>query len=204
MASFSKMKKGFLFLQMVVFSACYGQNSAQRTVEFYAQNILPTKNGIVVRYDGRIEKADSSYNELAHLILVEFYRCKADPRGDNNDDLKIDSDEWVELSMTIRKEVFISRPMFEGRLISPPNIKSRKNLKYKDLKGGFVRYYPKNLFHRVFPVKFNLTVEPIVSYNGSDYVWLKVSKNDLEYGSWYFFELNEQTVLDWCEIGWIQ
>ncbi|MBN3584687.1 hypothetical protein JYB64_20015 [Algoriphagus aestuarii] len=198
------MKKGILFLILIISTTCYGQNPAQEALDFYANNILPIKRGIVVRYDGQVEKVDSSYNELAHIVLDEFYRCKVDPRGDSNNKIKIDSKNWLELSKAIRNEVFKPQHKVEGKLTIPANIRSKKKLKYKDLKGGFVRFYAEKIYHLVFPVKFNLTVEPLVSYNGNDYVWLRVSKNDLEYGSWYFIKLSQQKVLDWCEVSWIQ
>lgn len=198
------MKKGILFLLLIICSPGYGQNSAQVALDFYAHNILPTKHGIVVRYDGQIEKADSTYNELAHLVLDEFYRCKADPRGENNSNINLDSEDWLQLSKTIRNVVFKPQERFEGKLTIPSNIKSKKKLKYKDLKGGLLRFHAKNLYHLVLPVKFNLTVEPMVTYNGNDYIWLRVSKNDLEYGSWYFIKIGQQKILDWCEISWIQ
>lgn len=52
--------------------------------------------------------------------------------------------------------------------------------------------------------QFNLTIEPYCIFDGHKYVWLRVSMNDLEYGDYYFIEIANNKVTDWCQTGWIQ
>jgi hypothetical protein len=208
------MKVIIAILLTFLIELTFGQSPEQLALDFYAKNILnkPTDDHFLsyhgkinLRYDKHINPIDSQYQGLAKLIVEEFIQCKFDPRGANNNDIKLTFDDWNAIHQQIDTIEFLVPEQTNGDLlIIPKGIKYKKKLKYKKLKGGFIRFHVQNFWHWFFKEKFNLTIEPYCIYDKHNYVWLRVSKNDLEYGDYFFLEMTNNQVTDWCQVSWIQ
>lgn len=183
----------------------FAQRPEQIALNFYAENIFSEVKKTKVHYDGMVNPIDEKYYELAEMVISKFYYCKSDPRGINNEHIIIPKEKYISEISEIGKYEFKNRNKNDELLIVPKSIKSKHNLKYKKLRGSSISFYAEKIWHTFFPVKYNLTVEPYISYKNHSYVMLRASKRDFEYGKWYFIKIdNKNNVVDWCEIAWIQ
>lgn len=209
------MKLILMFSILLYAQVLFGQSPEQIALNFYAIKILnqPTDDQflsyhdkkIKVRYDKHINPIDSQYQELCKLITSQHNDCKIDPRGINNSEVKRTFEEWKNIRERIDTTTFeVPEPTNAEELQIPEGIKYKKNLKFKKLRGGFLKFYADKIWYLFFREKFNLTIEPHCKFDTHKYVWLKVSKDDLEYGDYYFIEITNKKVTDWCQISWIQ
>lgn len=196
--------KSILILILFANQIIYGQSFEQIALDFYANEILDNQKNKKVFFHGVINPIDGQYQELGELVIEEFYYCKANPRGVNNDTIKIKFEELISICNQVKGNEFESiAPNSEGLIINRP-IRKRKKLKYKKLRGG-ICFFSERFWHSIFPVKYNLNVEPIIAYKEHYYIWIRLSKRDFEYGNWFFIKINkDKEVEDWCEVSWIQ
>jgi hypothetical protein len=190
-----------LFLNYLTFA----QSTVQTALNFYANNILPQERKTKVWYDGFVNSTDSSFQDNAKHIITSFYMGKLNPRGANNDSVVVDINTFNQISQIVGEYKFKKIPISTSKLVIPPPIKKRKKLKYKKLGGSQFKFYSEKICHWIFPIKYNIKIEPPIFFSEYYYVWIRVDKNDYEYGSWYFFKLSDvNKIYDWCEIFWIQ
>jgi|GEM_PF-1815188 len=196
--------KSILILILFANQVVYGQSFEQIALDFYAKEILDNQKNKKVFFHGVINPIDTQYQELGELVIEKFYYCKADPRGINNDTIKIKSEEWISISKQVKGNKFESiSPNSKGLIVKKP-IRKRKKLKYNKLRGG-IHFIAERFWHSIFPVKYNLNVEPVITYKEHYFVWIRLSKRDFEYGNWFFIKINkDKEVEDWCEVSWIQ
>lgn len=204
-----------LLLNLIfLFKFSFGQSPEQVALDFYAANVLnkPTDKyflsyhkDIKLRYDKRINPINSKYQELAYFIISEYNACKMNSGGVNNLNVKSTYENLDKVSRQIETfQLVVPDSISQEFLIIPKGIKYKKKLKYKKRKGGFIRFYSQKLWKSFFKEKFNLTIEPHSIFKEHKYVWLKVDKNDLEYGDHYFIEIINDQVTDWCQESWIR
>jgi hypothetical protein len=198
--------KGALMLTFMLITSqiSYGQIFEQIALNFYVKEILSDQKSTKVLFDGSINPVDSQYQALGKFVIQNYCSCKVDPRGINNDKIQISIKEYSSIMEQLQDYKFepIVKEMNKLPLQTP--IKTRKNLKYRQLKGG-IHFIAERFWHSIFPVKYILNVEPVVPYRGNYFVWIKLSKTDGEYGNWFFIKINNDgEVEDWCEERWIQ
>jgi len=196
--------KSILILILFANQIVIGQSFEQIALDFYASEILDNQKNKKVFFDGIINPIDSQYQELSEFVIERFYYCKADPRGVNNDKIKVKTEEWTSICKQVKIDIFEPLIQNSEKLIIKNPIRKRKKLKYKKLRGG-IHFIAERFWHSIFPVKYNLTVEPVISYKEYYYVWLRESKRDFEYGNWFFIKISKDKIVeDWCEVSWIQ
>ena len=188
--------------------SCLGQDilPEQLALDFYCENILEIKNGQSVYYDESIQEIDSSYQELGQFILERYYYCKRLKRGLNNTEIIIDDGIYERELKAVREYDFQRSLDQQVRLLNGRRpLKKRRNLKYTDLTRTRLGFVFEEIWHSIFPEKFNLVIEPAVHYEGDSYVLLRVNKRDFE--CWYFYIIVLRAsgeVKDWCEEYWVQ
>ena len=185
------------------------QPPEQIALDFYAENLLNQRRepfvnpdkGIIVNYDQKIIPIDSQYQSIAEFIVGRYFLCKINPQYANNPKIKIAIEDIENKKLG---KFIIPIPTNQDELLIPEEVKYKKRLKYKKLRGGFIRSFISRLGNNLFREKFNLKVFPYCEYEGRQYVWLKVSKKDSEFWYNYFIEITDGDVTDWCQNGWIQ
>ena len=186
-----------------------GQTPEQIALDFYAEKILQNSQGANIRYDGQVS-TENKLENLASHIVSEYYFCKMQTiKTKNRDSIKIILDEYNSEISPILQEQYQFINLEEKRklqLTTPKNIKFKKELKSKKLKGGSViRFHIKKIWRSIFPMKSNLVIEPAVFYRAHYYVWLKVSTLDSLFGKWYFIKISKNhNVIDYCSSSWMQ
>jgi len=177
------------------------QQYEQLAIDFYHDNILPSKNKTKILYDGKIMAIDTNYTKAGKFAIEEFYWCKTDPRGETNKLIIYDIDPDA-----LPEEIdFITLTDTSQKLNTPKRFKKRNKLTSTNLKSG-LGFHIERIGQFLFPTKFNLFVHPAFQYNESIYIWLSLTKRDSEYGQWFITEIDikNQKIKDWCEISWVQ
>ncbi|MBB3696549.1 hypothetical protein KMW28_24040 [Flammeovirga yaeyamensis] len=194
-----------LFLFLIFFSSInsFGQSLSYEEValKFYAENILSKNGDDNIFYDGKIIPIDSNYQQMAEELINYFYGCKYDPRGENNESISLNKEEFEDALNMVKNYNF--KPFTTNNEVKVPEpIIMKKKLKWKKYIGG-IRIY--RLWRSERPIKFNLSIQPVVHFKNYYFVCILIDKNDFEYGNWFFIKLTkEQNVVDWCSVSWIQ
>jgi hypothetical protein len=198
----------------ILFGFSFGQTPEQIALDYYATNILnqsihelyvPYHKNIKLRYDKRINKIDSQYQQLSRGIVGDYYECKISLIDAEIEEVRRFYYEWEDIQPLLDTITFIVPDQRNtAHLQVPKEIKFKKNLKYKNLKGGFMRFYAKKVWQLFFRERFNLKVEPHCTFNGRQYVWLRIDKYNREYGDHCIIEITHSQVTNWCINSWIQ
>jgi len=197
------MKKNTLTILLVFkITLCLGQSPEQVAVDFYAQKFSKENKEKRIRFDGKIK----IYGEKqAKNIITTFHYCKIGKHNENNDSIKIDFSGIDKINDQLEKEEIRFEKKYPVKLEIPDSFKYRKKLKSKKLRGGFINFYTDNIWHSIFPYKFNFAVEPSVKFNGFIYVRMAIDKNDSEYGENVIVKMTGKLkIIDWCQESWIQ
>ena len=155
-----------------------------------------------VLFDGKVKYSKTEF----HAMDIEsFYNCKLD--SDNMNEKVIQSeDEYLRFYNKIQNYNFQTIEIESSILNIPKPILKRQKLKHKKSKNhNRIYYFLERFRDSLFPIKYNLQINSPVQFENEFYVWLGISKNDGEYGYWYFIKISkEKEVIDWCETSWEQ
>ncbi len=130
----------------------------------------------------------------------------------NKDNEKVYKKHWAayeRLSKTISDTTNLIRidsiNYYEDKLkINKPLI-YKKSVNYKDLKGGFFRFYGKKVYNFMFKDKYILAITRQVYFDNKFWIRLRLDRPDLEYGQIFIMRFDHDgKLLDYSQTGWIQ
>lgn len=195
------MKKN-LALFILLFSNLIFAQAEQISLDFFAENLLPQIDKVKVFYDGKIiEKADyqkqNAEETIIENIIWDYSLQGKGRRGISNKDL----DFYTKLNFEEIGKFANVKNSTQHNLKTPKSVKFKNTLKTKKRKSGKIRYR----INKLFTEKYNLRVSPSIQL--TDKIFLTrifLTKQDFEKGSYFDIIVQNNKVVDWLEIGWIQ
>ncbi|MBN1183709.1 MAG: hypothetical protein JXB49_15565 [Bacteroidales bacterium] len=207
------MKKEILFILTIISFQLYGQESdklqyEQLSINYFTDSIAPQLDKFRIMTDGTIFNRGIDRDYIKHLV-DEFYMGIFRQNRDNEKIYKKYWTAYERLSRTIAdttKLISIDSINYQDdRLrVNRPLIEKRR-VNYKDLKGGFFRFYGKKVYNFIFKDRYILDITRQVYFDNKHWIRLRLDRPDLEYGQVFILRFdNEGKLIDYSEMGWIQ
>ncbi|MEC5395865.1 hypothetical protein [Bergeyella sp. RCAD1439] len=179
-----------------IFSNFLFSQTEQKSLDFFAQEILPKLKKTKVFFDGKIiEKSiyenilkNEDEETIIENILWDYSLCKKDQSKFNFDFKQISKIANVQKSIATNISI-------------PKNINYRKELTIKKRKAGKLRFK----INKLFTQKYNLKVSPSIQIAENTFLTrIFMTKQNYEYGNNYDIIVKNEEVIDWCNSYWIQ
>ena len=160
------------FVSLLLISQwAYCQSYEQIALNFFADSVLKEEKRTWAYFDGKVNPVDTNYQSRGVSLIESYYFHLPNP-----DRLYL---EKVKAMLEERKKIFslISRYKFtpvtseQNDLIIPRLVRKRKHLRYRKYTTGALG----RLYYRIFPLKYNMEIEPAYEFNGRVYPKLSLS-----------------------------
>lgn len=188
------MKNTYTIFLILISNLLFSQNE-QLSLNYFAKELLPKIENCKVYFDGKINDKKHYKKEVLENIVIDYYYCKYDGRNLNNSEFKIQFLNLEEIQAFSNVEKSITT-----KLITPTNIKFKKEIKYKKrLSGKFLVR-----LNKIFTPKYILNISPSIEIENNLYLTVvHLNKIDNSEGLIYYIITKNNIVIDWCESGWI-
>lgn len=189
-------------LFLLLFSNLIFAQAEQISLDFFAEHLLPQIDKVKVFYDGKIiEKTDYQKQNAEETVIENIvwdYRLQGkDRKGISNKDL----DFYKSLDFEEIGKFANVKNSTQHNLKTPKSINFNNTLKTKKRKSSKLRYR----INKLFTEKYNLKVSPSIQLTNKIYLTrIFLTKQDFEKGSYFDIIVQNNKVIDWLEIGWIQ
>lgn len=189
-------------LFLLLFSNLIFAQAEQISLDFFAEHLLPKIDKVKVFYDGKIiEKANyqkqNTEEAVIENIIWDYSLQGKKRRGISNKDL----DFYKSLDFEEIGKLANVKNSTQHNLKTPKSINFNNTLKTKKRKSGKLRYR----INKLFTEKYNLKVSPSIQLTDKIYLTrIFLTKQDFEKGSYFDIIVQNNKVIDWLEIGWIQ
>lgn len=182
----------------------FSQEIETAALQFFAREIAPQIDNSTSYFNYVLTDVDTSkFNSYYPHIIKDYLGCKIDPRGLNNDSIKISVQDGLDQIKIVKEKALI---LVEGANDITEKIKGlryQRELHYKSQKSG-IMWSIDRVLQKLWTTKYNLQVSRAILYGTKYYIKIKLTKRDGEYGMWYFIRMDEKLkVVDWCEERWI-
>lgn len=207
------MRKGILIILTFISFQLYGQESdklqfEQLAIDYFADSIAPQLDKFRIMTNGTIFNRGIDKDYIKHLV-DEFYMGIFRQNKDNENIYKKYWAAYEGLSRTLSDTTNLIRVdsiNYRGDILKVNQpLTKKKRVKYKDLKGGFFRFYGKKVYNFIFEDRYILDITRQIYFDNKHWIRLRLDRPDLEYGQIFILRFdNEGKLIDYSETGWIQ
>ncbi|OCK50500.1 hypothetical protein BA768_04935 [Chryseobacterium sp. CBo1] len=190
------MRKKIAFLFLLCSNFIFAQNE-QISLNFVAENLLPKIEKVKVFYDGKIIEKTKYEEQNAEETIIENIVWDYQLQGKNRRGL---SNQEVDFYRSLNFEEIGKfanvKNSIQNNLEIPKSINFSKILKTNKRRSGKFKLTSQ---------KYNLKVSPSIQLSENIYLTrIFLTKQDFEKGSYFDIIVQNNKVVDWLEIGWIQ
>jgi hypothetical protein len=180
----------------------------QIALDYFSDSIATDFSGVRILTDGTIYNRGIDKKYLSYLNN-EFFIGISNMHRDNERLFKKYLKEYevrYKVLVDSLKPIEIDSIDYQGCQleVKKPLINKRK-INYKELKGGFFRFYGKKVYNFIFKDRYNLDITRQVFFDNKYWIRIRMDRPDLEYGNTFILRFDKNgEFLDYAKIEWIQ